>query len=46
MFNVIINYRVKPNKGGSQLVFASVCESKNISTSPFAALAPARRAVI
>jgi len=46
MFNAIIKFHVRPNKGGNQLVFASVCESKNISTSPFAALAPAKRAVI
>lgn len=46
MLDVIIKFHVKPSKGGSQLVFASVCESKNISTSPVAALAPAKRAVI
>lgn len=29
-----------PNKGGSQFTFASVWESRNIKTSPAAALAP------
>lgn len=35
-----------PNSGGNQLVLGSVCESKNIKTSPFAARAPAKRATI
>ena len=30
-----------PNKGGNQLTLASVCESKNMMTSPLATLAPA-----
>lgn len=47
-----INYHINkeklnlPNKGGSQFTFASVCESKKTNTSPFATLAPAKRARI
>jgi len=35
-----------PNKGGNQLIFASVCESKKIKISLVAFLAPANRALI
>lgn len=35
-----------PKSGGNQLVFGSVCESKNIKISPFATRAPAKRAKI
>lgn len=35
-----------PKRGGNQLTFASVCESKNIKISLVAFLAPAKRALI
>lgn len=37
---------ILPKRGGSQLTFDSVCESKNINTSLTAFLAPAKRALI
>lgn len=37
---------ILPKRGGSQLTFDSVCESKNINTSLIAFLAPAKRALI
>lgn len=41
-----VKMQAPPNNGGSQFVFASVCESKKIKTSPVAILAPAKRANI
>jgi len=45
----LINYihkNILPKRGGNQLTFASVCESKNIKTLLEAFLAPAKRALI
>lgn len=37
---------IVPNRGGNQLMFASVWESRNINTSAVATLAPANLALI
>lgn len=43
---IYISFYYIPKSGGSQLTLASVCESKNKRTSPFASLAPANLALI